>query len=86
MQCTFILYALTTTPFSPRNQPSRELDFCGWVGGWWPKTALIMLKNALKILQICGKWAAFSHSCSPRSSVLAQIYHTYAIACFCVSS
>ena len=86
MQCVFILSASTTAPFLHPNKPSRESDFCGRVGGRWPKTALIMLKGVLKILQIYGKWVAFSHSCSPRSSVLAQIYHTYAIARLCVSS
>ncbi len=86
MQCTFILYALTTTPFSPRNQLSRELDFCGRVGGWWLKMALIMLKNVLKFLHGMGESTAFTHFCTPILSCVRQIYHTYAIVCFCVSS
>ena len=32
MQCVFILFAFSTTPFLHQNQPSRESIFCGKVG------------------------------------------------------
>ena len=86
MQCVFILSASTTAPLLHPNKPSRESDFCGRVGGWWPKTALIMLKNVLKILHRVGRCTAFTHFCTPILSCVRQIYHTYAIVCFCVSS
>ena len=86
MQCVFILSASTTAPFLHPNKPSRELDFCGRVGGWWLKMALIMLKNVLKFLHGMGESTAFTHFCTPILSCVRQIYHTYAIVCFCVSS
>ena len=39
------------SPFLHQNQPSRESIFCGKVGSWWAKRALIMLKNKPKIVQ-----------------------------------
>ena len=39
------------SPFLHQNQPSRESIFCGKVGSWWAKRALIVLKNEPKIVQ-----------------------------------
>ena len=49
MQCVFILFAFSTTPFLHQNQPSRESIFCGKVSDWWRKWPVIMLKCMLKI-------------------------------------
>ena len=39
------------TPFLHQNKPSRESIFCGKVGGWWIKKALIALNLLLKTRQ-----------------------------------
>ena len=38
-------------PFLHQNKPSRESIFCGKVGVWWTKRALIMLNFLLKTRQ-----------------------------------
>ena len=47
----YILWHSQVGPFLHRNKPSRESIFCGKVGSWWAKKALIMLKNEPKIVQ-----------------------------------
>jgi len=52
----FILSHTQTNPFLHQNKPSRESIFCGKVGGWWIKKALIVLNLLLKTRQkqLCG--------------------------------
>ena len=42
---------LQTYPVLHQNKPSRESIFCGKVGGWWTKRALIMLNFLLETRQ-----------------------------------
>ena len=51
MQCVFISLAFITIPLLPLNKPPRESIFCGKVGDWWIKMALIVLNFLLKNLQ-----------------------------------
>ena len=53
MQCVFILFAFSTTPFLHQNQPSRESIFCGKVSDWWRKWPVIMLKCMPKTRHLC---------------------------------
>ena len=45
------MIAFTTTHILHQNKPARESIFCGKVGEWWPKRALIMLKSTPKTRQ-----------------------------------
>ena len=49
----------TCYPFLHQNKPSRESIFCGKVGDWWIKRALIMLNFLLKTRQ-----KRLSHICT----------------------
>ena len=51
MQCVFISLAFITIPLLHLNKPPRESIFCGKVGDWWIKMALIVLNFLLKSLQ-----------------------------------
>ena len=42
---------MQTYPILHQNKPSRESFFCGKVGGWWIKKALIVLNLLLKTRQ-----------------------------------
>ena len=61
MQCVFILLAFTCYPILHQNQPPRESIFCGKVGDWWAKRALIMLKFTPKTRQ---KKTIMPHTCA----------------------
>ena len=52
----FILSHTQTNPFLHQNKPSRESIYCGKVGDWWIKKALIVLNLLLKTRQkqLCG--------------------------------
>ena len=73
------------SPFLHRNKPSRESIFCGKVGGWWAKRALIRLKIRLKIVQnksasgflLVGFWGA---NRSAQIRVLVEKWLTLALS------
>jgi len=50
-QYIFISLHSQATPLLHQNKPSRESIFCGKMGGWWIKMALIVLKFSLKSRQ-----------------------------------
>ena len=54
--------------FLHQNQPSRESIFCGKVGDWWTKRALIMLNFLLKTRQ---------KAIVPHTRVWAKVWKTF---------
>ncbi|MFC2814068.1 MAG: hypothetical protein ACFN4S_09675, partial [Prevotella conceptionensis] len=48
LEYKFIFPHWRANPFLHQNKPSRESIFCGKVGDWWIKRALIMLNFSLK--------------------------------------
>ena len=56
LEYKFILLHSHANPFLHQNKPSRESIFCGKVGRWWIKRALIMLKFLPKRLQRLAGW------------------------------
>ena len=72
--CPFLIYihfaAFTGyPPLLHQNKPSRESIFCGKVGSWWIKMALIVLKFLLKTRQDrrvvnTREWATARKTCT----------------------